>query len=198
MICQNCSAPLGAGAKFCKNCGATTNGMGQPQPAPQYIPHKESKPKKFMQKALATIAALALIVYGPVSIITAIQFDKNGIVTTATVTSMHQHQRDTDEGDSPFEKDIYYNYTVDGKEYTGNYMKKFKSGEPIVPPETVQIMYLPDRPQVSKVAGNSNIALSLASGVGMFALGIVIIWVAYRRKKPSKGVTPYLRDMQNY
>jgi hypothetical protein len=137
-------------------------------------------------RVVMVIAAVALIAYSIISIINAIEFNSNGVETVAEVTGMKQHERNIDEtytGNDPFEQDIHYKYTVDGKVYTGKYLKKFKSGEAIIPPETVRIQYLPNRPGVSDLAGKKNVPLTAATGVGLTALGAIILRTAFKRKK---------------
>ena len=136
-----------------------------------------------IKKVLMIIAAVAFIGYGVVSIINAVEFNNSGVETVAEVTGMRQHQRNIDEQNDPFEQDISYKYTVDGKEYTGEYMRRFQSGQAIVPPQTVRIQYLPSRPQVSVLAGKKNIPVTAAYSVALAVLGTFILYSAFRRKK---------------
>ena len=138
-----------------------------------------------LKKIISVIAAVAFIGYGAISIINAIEFNNSGVETVATVTGMKQNHRniDQDNKDDPFEQDITYKYTVDGKEYTGQYTKQFKEGQAIVPPETVRIQYLPNRPQISELAGKKNIPATVAIGTGLAALGVLVFYLTFRRKK---------------
>jgi len=139
-----------------------------------------------IKKVLMVIAAVALIGYGAISIINAIEFNSSGVETVAAVTGMKQYERYSGEDirkNSPFEQEIAYKYTVDGKEYTGTYIKNFQSGQPINAPETVRIQYLPSRPQVSELAGEKNIPVTVAYSAALAALGAFILYSTFRRKR---------------
>ncbi len=174
--CEQCGAPLGPNARFCGKCGQPVAEVAPPpQPPAQPVSRAqaqacavmESAPKKkrtpILGRILAILAGLLLIFFGLRGPILSILGESaTAIITDVSVSDREEH-----------EYQITYQFTADGKTYTGAWNEEALNVATLPAEGTrISVRYLAAWPGLNAPASQTSPSLT---NLLVFGLGVLLI-----------------------
>ncbi len=182
-FCVHCGQPLNPGVSFCQSCGTPTAGQATPtagQAAPVVYPpapaaasvqmpvYQQAQPRK-KPNILLILVGIVMILAGMIQPAAHLF----GQEATASITKTQQ-RIDSSSDQMDYNYQISYAFSVDGKQYNGNYHMNKVYNVSRLPRigSTVPIKYIAMMPGINAPTnqGNPFVFLLIVSGLGILLL----------------------------